>query len=66
MDFNEVFTALQQSTVDGQENPYDLIDSAGFYQVQKYVNKTEHVRQRIYVVAGFEQWEKLNPEQRLW
>ena len=64
MAFQEVFTALQQSTIDGQENPYDLIYSAGFYEVQKYVNNTEHVRQWIYVVVGNDQWAKLNSEQQ--
>ncbi|AEF53099.1 TRAP transporter substrate-binding protein [Marinomonas posidonica] len=52
MAFSEVFTALQQSTIDGQENPLSLINSASFYEVQKYVNLTGHVRSWIYVVIG--------------
>lgn len=52
MAFGEVFTALQQGTIDGQENPYSLIRSASFYEVQSHLNLTEHVRGWIYVVVG--------------
>lgn len=52
MAFSEVFTSLQQNTIDGQENPLSLINSASFYEVQKYVNLTGHVRSWIYVVIG--------------
>ncbi len=52
MAFNEVFTSLQQGVIDAQENPLALIKSGGFYEVQDYVNKTEHVRGWIYVVIG--------------
>ncbi|GMV48271.1 MAG: TRAP transporter substrate-binding protein [Burkholderiaceae bacterium] len=43
MAFPEVFTALQQGTVDGQENPLSVIMSAKFDQVQKYLTLTGHV-----------------------
>ncbi|WP_281974326.1 TRAP transporter substrate-binding protein [Halobacillus litoralis] len=62
MDFSEVFTGLQQGVIDGQENPVDLIQSAGFSEVQDYVNKTEHVYSWIYVVVGNEQFESLDEE----
>lgn len=62
MDFSEVFTALQQGVIDGQENPVDLIHSASFFEVQDYVNKTEHVRSWIYVVVGNEQFNALNED----
>ncbi|ANG63176.1 C4-dicarboxylate ABC transporter [Marinobacterium aestuarii] len=52
MAFSEVFTSLQQNTIDGQENPLSLINSASFFEVQKYVNLTGHVRSWIYVVIG--------------
>lgn len=52
MAFSEVFTALQQHTIDAQENPLSLINDASFYEVQKYVNLTAHVRSWIYVVIG--------------
>lgn len=41
--FNELFTALQQKTVDAQENPVAIISSAKLYEVQKYLSLTGHV-----------------------
>jgi tripartite ATP-independent transporter DctP family solute receptor len=64
MAFSEVFTALQQGVIDGQENPYDLILSGGLYEVQKYVNETEHVLGWIYVVVGNKQLESLPEDMR--
>jgi len=62
MAFSEVFTGLQQGVIQGQENPYDLIVSASFYEVQKFVNETEHVYGWIYVVVGEKQFNALSPE----
>lgn len=52
MAFSEVFTALQQGTIEAQENPLAIIQSSGFYEVQKYVNLTAHVNSWSYVVIG--------------
>jgi tripartite ATP-independent transporter DctP family solute receptor len=43
MPFSEVFTAMQQKTIDGQENPIPTIYLQKFYEVQKYVTLTGHV-----------------------
>lgn len=43
MNFGEVYSALQQGVIDGQENPVALIDSQRFYEVQKHVSLTGHV-----------------------
>lgn len=43
MNLSELYTALQQGVVEGQENPLDLISTSSFYQVQKYVMDTDHV-----------------------
>jgi TRAP-type C4-dicarboxylate transport system substrate-binding protein len=43
MSFSELFTGLQQKTVDGQENPASLIYASKFQEVQKYLSQTEHV-----------------------
>jgi TRAP-type transport system periplasmic protein len=64
MDFNEVFTGLQQNVIDGQENPVDLIHSGGLYEVQDYVNETEHVYSWIYILVGNEQFESLSDENK--
>jgi tripartite ATP-independent transporter DctP family solute receptor len=42
MALGELFTALQQGTVDGQENPLAIINTSKFYEVQKYLSITEH------------------------
>ena len=56
MAFSEVFTSLQQGTVQAQENPLAMISSANFSEVQKYLNLTEHVISWVYVVIGNEQF----------
>src|SRR6476469_3481608 len=50
--FSEVFVALQTGAMDGQENPLAQIDSAHFYEVQKYLSMTGHVYTPSYLVAG--------------
>ncbi len=62
MAFSEVFTSLQQGTIEGQENPLALIKSASFYEVQKYVNLTEHVTGWIYVAMSERKFQKLPKE----
>ncbi|WP_200789383.1 TRAP transporter substrate-binding protein [Alkalibacter saccharofermentans] len=60
MAFSEVFTALQQNVINGQENPYDLIHSANFNEVQEYTNETEHVYGWLYVLVGEDQFAELS------
>lgn len=43
MAFNEVYSGLQQKTIDGQENPISLIVSMRFYEAQKYLTLDGHV-----------------------
>ncbi len=43
MAFGELFTALQQGTIDAQENPLSVITSSKFNEVQTYLSVTEHV-----------------------
>ncbi|MDR1733068.1 MAG: TRAP transporter substrate-binding protein [Synergistaceae bacterium] len=42
MAFGELFTALQQKTIDAQENPLAIVDTSKFYEVQDYLSLTEH------------------------
>lgn len=64
MAFGEVFTSLQTGVIDAQENPLALIKSASFFEVQKFVNRTEHVRSWIYLAIGEKSFNKLNAEQK--
>jgi len=43
MNFGEVYSALQQGVIDGQENPLAIITSQRFYEVQKFLSTTGHV-----------------------
>ncbi|MBS9722079.1 TRAP transporter substrate-binding protein [Tianweitania sp. BSSL-BM11] len=62
MAFSEVFTSLQNGTLDGQENPLALIQSASFNEVQTHVNLTEHVRSWIYLTIAEQTWSQLSEE----
>ena len=64
MAFSEVFTSLQNNTIDAQENPLALIKSASFFEVQKYVNLTHHVLSWIYLVGGTKKLARLTPAQQ--
>lgn len=59
MAFSEVFTSLQQGTIEAQENPFAFIKNAGFYEVQEYLNLTGHVLGWGYPVIGEKQFQKL-------
>ena len=60
MAFSEVFTSLQNGTIEAQENPLALIRSASFYEVQDYVNLTDHVRSWIYLTIAESTWQSLS------
>jgi tripartite ATP-independent transporter DctP family solute receptor len=60
MAFTEVFTALQQGTVDGQENPLSVITAAKLDQVQKNLTLTGHVYSPAVILMNKDQWEKLS------
>ncbi len=60
MAFTEVFTALQQGTVDGQENPLSVITAAKLDQVQKNLSLTGHVYSPAVILMNKAQWDKLS------
>ncbi|MCP4312867.1 MAG: TRAP transporter substrate-binding protein [Bacteroidetes bacterium] len=59
MALSEVFTSLQQGTIEGQENPLAMISSTNLYEVQDYVNLTAHVISWGYVVIGDKHFQKM-------
>lgn len=61
MAFPEVFTALQQGTVDGQENPLSVIMAAKFDQVQKHLSLTGHVYSPAIWLMNKATFDKLSP-----
>ena len=60
MAFTEVFTALQQGTVDGPENPLSVITAAKLDQVQKNLTLTGHVYSPAIILMNKGQWDKLS------
>ena len=62
--FGELYNALQQGVVDGQENPIVTITSMKFYEVQKQVGLTEHTYTALPVLASKKWWDTLKPGQR--
>jgi hypothetical protein len=66
MPFAELYGALESKAVDGQENPYAVILSSKFYEVNKYVSGTNHVYATNPVQISKRFWDKLSPaEQKL-
>lgn len=62
MAFSELYSALQQGTVDGQENPFAIIYSNHFYEVQKYLSLTNHIWSSATLDIAKPVWEKISPE----
>lgn len=62
--FGEVYTALQQRTVDGQENPIPTIYARKFYEVQGVVAMTRHMLQNNMIVINRDSLSRLKPEHR--
>jgi TRAP-type transport system periplasmic protein len=60
--FGEVYTALQQKTVDGQENPIPTIYSRKFYEVQAHLSMTRHMLQNNTMIVNKRSFERLSPE----
>jgi tripartite ATP-independent transporter DctP family solute receptor len=59
--FAELYVALQQGVVDGQENPLANIASAKLYEVQKYLTLTGHKYEANPFVMSKRSWDKLSP-----
>ena len=64
MNFGELYTALENKTVDGQENPYTVILSNKFYEVQKFVTATSHAYTQNILLVSKKFWDKLSSEEQ--
>lgn len=62
MSFGELYSALQQGVVDGQENPMNLIHSQRFYEVQKYLSLSGHFYYPRQFIASERWWQGLSKE----
>ena len=64
MPFPEVYSALEQRAVDGQENPLKSIELSKFYEVQPYLSLTRHIYSPLSVLIGKKAWDKLTPDEQ--
>jgi len=62
--FAEVYLALQQGVVDAQENPLPTIKAKKFYEVQKYINMTQHIVNNLVTIVGAPTWKKLSDDEK--
>ena len=61
MAWTEVLTALQQGTVDGQENPLNVIMAFKLYEMQKYLSITRHAYAPAAILMSMTHLEKAQP-----
>lgn len=66
MAFPEVFAALQQRVIDGQENPIPVITSANMWEVQNHLTLSGHVYSPAIILASPSLWETLSDEEKGW
>ncbi|MDO4559364.1 MAG: TRAP transporter substrate-binding protein [bacterium] len=59
---SEVYLALQQGMLQGQENPYSQVYDKKLYEVQKYVTNSNHIFHNIIFFTGQATWTSLQPE----
>lgn len=64
MDVKELYSALEQGVIDGQENPFAIINVAGYPEVQEYVSNTGHFFDFISVVANKAWFDGLDEDTR--
>ena len=62
MAWSEVFGALQQKVIDGQENPIAVIYSSKIYEVQKFLSLTQHVYSPAVLIVSLKKWQAMPKE----
>ncbi len=62
--FAEVYLALQNGTVDAQENPLTTIEAKKFYEVQKAIMMTSHIVDGLTTQIAPHVWNKLTPDEK--
>ena len=62
--FAEVYLALQNGTVDAQENPLPTIEAKKFFEVQKNISLTGHIIDSLLTVTSGQLWGKLSADEK--
>ena len=66
MPFAELYGALEAKAVDGQENPFAVIQSNRFFEVQKFLSATNHVYAANIILVSKKFWDQLTPAEQKW
>jgi tripartite ATP-independent transporter DctP family solute receptor len=61
---SELYLAMKQGLVDGQDNGFDAIAQAKYYEVQKYVTRVDYVQSGLMVLIASDRWNRLGPAQK--
>jgi tripartite ATP-independent transporter DctP family solute receptor len=61
MAWGEVYGALQQKVIDGQENPVAVISTSKINEVQKYLSMTQHVYSPAPIIMSLKKWQMMPP-----
>ncbi len=64
MDVKEIYSAMQQGVIDGQENPYSIISTNRFNEVQTYLSDSQHFYDYIVVVVNKDSFERLSASEQ--
>ncbi len=64
MSFSEVYTALESKIIDGQENPFSVIETSRFPEVQKYLAVSNHMYNPQSLIASKKKWDALSKEEQ--
>lgn len=64
MAFHELFTGLQQRTIDGAEAPVTLFYSGRYFEAAKFLSKTEHVYVALPLVVSGKVWKSFDSEEQ--
>jgi tripartite ATP-independent transporter DctP family solute receptor len=64
LNYSELYTALTQGMVDGQENPLQNIWTGKLFETQKYVAMTGHIFNCVYVLISERSWNKLEDQEQ--
>lgn len=60
----ELYLAMKQGLVDGQDNGFDAIAGAKYYEVQKYAMKIDYIQSGLIVLIAADKWARLTPAQQ--
>ena len=64
MPITEVYTAMEQKIIDGHENPFSVIETSKFFEVQKYLTVSNHIYNPQSLLASKKKWDGLTKDEQ--